>query len=182
MKRVIKKTIQRYLSLRGLTVDKLTDNDSFVSLIEKLHPYCTDKDLIRLGTTGDGGYLVPDDLEGIIACFSPGVGTLSAFEQDCLKFGMQVFLADKSVDGPSVKNDNFHFIKKFIGPITNEDFITMDDWVNVSLDDNSSDILLQMDIESHEYFSIMNMSDSLINRFRIIIIEFHQLQKLWNFR
>lgn len=180
MKHIIKKVIRNYLSLKGLSVDRITNKDTLVALIEKLHPYCTDKDLIRLGTNGDGGYLVPNDIEGISACFSPGVGNLSTFEQDCLQHGMQAFCADKSVDSPLIKNDKFHFIDKFIGPITNEDFITMDDWVNASLEDKNSDLLLQMDIEGHEYFSIMNMSNALLKRFRIMVIEFHNLQKLWN--
>lgn len=180
MIRIIKKTIRTYLNKKGLSIDRFTDKDKLISLIEKLHPYYTDKDLIRLGTNGDGGYLVPDDIEGISACFSPGVGNLTSFEQDCLNYGMQVYLADKSVDGPSIKNDKFHFIKKFIGPITNEDFITMDDWVNDSLENKNSDLLLQMDIEGSEYLSILSMTEILLKRFRIMVIEFHELDKLWN--
>lgn len=42
------------------------------------------KDLIRLGPNGDGGYLVPDDLTGIEACFSPGVCATSEFENTVL--------------------------------------------------------------------------------------------------
>jgi hypothetical protein len=180
MNRVTQQAVQKILALNGLTVEKSTDKELVVSLIEKLHPFRTDKSLIRLGPDGDGGYLVPDDIEGISACFSPGVGKISAFEQDCLKYGMQVFLADKSVDSLPVKNDHFHFIKKYIGPITDGDYIKMDDWVNTSLEDKSSDLLLQMDIEGHEYFSILSMSDTLLSRFRIMVIEFHRIQKLWN--
>jgi hypothetical protein len=56
----------------------------------------------------------------------------------------------------------------------------MDTWINISNIDGISDLMLQMDIEGSEYESIINMSDTLINRFRIIIIEFHNLQDLWN--
>ena len=44
----------------------------------------------------------------------------------------------------------------------------------------SSDLMLQIDIEGGEYPSIMNRSDPLIQRFRIIIIEFHFLHYLWD--
>lgn len=37
-----------------------------------------------------------------------------------------------------------------------------------------------MDIEGSEYVSIINVSDSLMKRFRILVIEFHYLQKLWH--
>jgi len=46
-----------------------------------LRPYTTDKELIRLGAEKDGGYLIPNDLAGIEACFSPGVGNEFNFEK-----------------------------------------------------------------------------------------------------
>ena len=72
------------------------------NLIKSLYPIITNKALIRLGGEFDGGYIVPDDLEGIKACFSPGVGTNSLFEYACANLGMLVFLADQSVDQPSI--------------------------------------------------------------------------------
>ena len=36
-----------------------------------------------------------------------------------------------------------------------------------------------MDIEGDEYFSLINLSDHLLNRFRIIIVEFHKLHNMW---
>ena len=180
MKSNVKEIIQSILSLNGLSIGKAANKESIVSLIQKLHPFQTDKELIRFGAKGDGGYLIPNDLEGIKTCFSPGVGEFSSFEEDCVKHGMEVFLADKSVEAPAIKNEHFHFIKKFIGSITNDDFITMSDWIHSSIEDNDSDLLLQMDIEGHEYLSIINTPDSILKRFRILVIEFHYLEKLWN--
>jgi len=133
-----------------------------------------------LGPNSDGGYLIPNDIEGITACFSPGIGLVSGFEMDCSNFGMDIFMADYSVDNPVLINNKFHFIKKFIGVISNEKYITMDEWVRQSLpEDSDSDLLLQMDIEGAEYDVFENMSYSLINRFRIIVMEFHSFNKLW---
>nr|WP_321356779.1 hypothetical protein [uncultured Draconibacterium sp.] len=180
MKAFLKKHLIKTLSQRGLTIDYINNKDTVESLINKFQPFATDKDLIRLGPDGDGGYLVPDDLDGIYACFSPGVGKLSEFELDCLKQGMKVFLADKSVDSPAVSDNRLNFLKKFIGPVTNEDYITMDDWVESSINNKSSDLILEMDIEKSEYLSILQMSEVLLKRFRIMIIEFHLLDYLWN--
>ena len=151
-----------------------------MALIHKLQPISCDKELMRLGPRGDGGYLVPDDVEGIEACFSPGVGALSEFEKDCAGLGMEVFLADKSVDGPSFSHERFHFTKKHLGALTSGDSITMDDWVDISLQKSPSDLLLQMDIEGYEYETFLGMSDSLIKRFRIIVVELHGLDMLWS--
>jgi hypothetical protein len=51
----------------------VTEKTRIINLIQSLAPQTTDKALIRLGPNKDGGYLVPNDLDGIEACFSPGV-------------------------------------------------------------------------------------------------------------
>jgi hypothetical protein len=47
-----------------------------------MRPVSTKYDLIRLGSPHDGGYLVPDCLVGIQACFSLGVSKVANFELD----------------------------------------------------------------------------------------------------
>lgn len=177
------KYLFKYLfSLLGVNVGYSTNKEEIVSLIKDLRPKKTNFELIRLGLDGDGGYLVPDDLDSIEACFSPGVDMISDFEQECYNRGMQIFLADKSVDKPNLKisEDKYDFIKKFVGTINNEDLVTMDNWVYSSNIDSNSDLLLQMDIEGDEYAAILSISNGLMQRLRIIIIEFHDLNKLWN--
>jgi len=147
-----------------------------------VHPFITQNNLIRLGSNGDGGYLVPDDLVGIEACFSPGVDQISEFESDCFKKGLKIFLADYSIEKPNLNlpSDCFNFIKKFVGCTNNDIYITMDTWVSNKINSTNSDLLLQMDIEGVEFESIINMSDNLMERFRILIIEFHDLNRLWD--
>ena len=177
----IRQIIQRYLPNTAYALENRTDRDRVLSLIELLTPVSVGRDLIRLGPDGDGGYLIPYDLEGIATCFSPGIGPTSGFEEDCLKRGMKVFLADKSVDRPHLDDHyDLDFTKKFIGSVVDEDTMTLDHWADTSDIDSSSDLMLQMDIEGHEYASILSLSPALLNRFRIIVIEFHNLQRIWN--
>lgn len=164
---------------KGYPTD-LTDKHDVESLIRRLAPMTTGKELIRLGPQGDGGYLAPDDLEGIEACFSPGVSSISGFERDCAERGMKVFLADKSVERPAESHERFHFIRKFVGATTSNDFMTLDDWVSLSLPESLSDLILQMDIEGFEYETFLSASDGLMRRFRIIIAEFHNMEQFWN--
>lgn len=180
MLNTFKNFIKNKLRSQGLYVEKHTSKKAILSLIESFTPIETNKNLIRLGPEKDGGYLVPDDLENIEACFSPGVGGISDFELSCLGYGMKLFLADKSVDGPPISNENFNFLKKYVGPLNNRDFTTVDTWVSSSIKNTGKDLMLQMDIEGYEYVTILNMSEQLIKRFRIIVIEFHNLHKLWN--
>ncbi len=162
-----------------------TSKVEIVDFIKRIRPLKSKFELIRIGPNGDGGYLAPNDLKGIEACFSPGVDTISEFEKDCIeRFNMKVFMADKSVDRPNLDmpDDSYDFQKKFIGCTNNEDYITLDQWVSSSLPESNADLLLQMDIEGGEFFSLINASNALVNRFRIMVIEFHDLHELWNRR
>ena len=93
---------------------------------------------------------------------------------------MKVFLADKSVDHLPEDHELFHFTKKFVGAMTNADFITLDVWVASLLPKTNSDLLLQIDIEGYEYETFLSVSEALMHRFRIIVAEFHLLEHLWN--
>ncbi len=159
---------------------RLTKKDDLKSFLNKIRPVICDKELIRLGPKGDGGYLVPNDLSDLEACFSPGVDCVSGFEKDCADMGMKVFLADKSVERPPETHELFNFSQKYIGVTTNEDFMTLDDWVASSLPESKKDLLLQIDIEGFEYEVFFNASDKLMNRFRIMVVEFHFLDQLFS--
>ncbi|WP_035716642.1 FkbM family methyltransferase [Christiangramia echinicola] len=145
------------------------------SFIDELKPVKTNFNLIRLGGELDGGYLIPDDLIGVNVCFSAGVGPSSDFEKDCADRGMKIYMADASVSGPAIKDERFNFIKKFIGPKNRKDFITLEKWVSSTKMDSENELLLQMDIEGHEYAAIAGLLPELLKKFRVIILEVHRL-------
>lgn len=180
MKKYLKSFLIKSLGAANAFPTRMTEQGQLHSLLARLRPIFPNKELIRLGPKGDGGYLIPDDLEMIHACFSPGVSLVSGFEKACAERGMKVFLADKSVDGPAEEHELFQFTKKFIGAISNEEFVTLDDWVSASLSEQDSDLLLQIDIEGYEYEVFLSASKDLMNRFRIIVAEFHGLDLLWS--
>lgn len=158
----------------------LTNNEDLKALLNRLRPIICDKKLIRIGPKGDGGYLVPNDLVGVDACFSPGVGSVSGFEKGCAERGMKVFMADYSVEGPAEEHELFHFTKKNIGAITDVNHITLESWVNASMPDPDAEFILQMDIEGAEYEVLLGASEDLLKRFRIVVIEFHWLKNMWS--
>jgi len=170
----------KMLSLVDAFPTGMTNRNAIKILMKKLYPMNTGKELIRLGPNSDGGYLVPNDLSDIVACFSPGVSHVSGFEKQCAELGMKVFLADNSVDQTAVTHDLFHFTKKHIGAISSDKFMTIDNWVTASLPESQGDLILQMDIEGSEYETLLGISEGLIRQFRIIVVEFHRLDLLWS--
>jgi hypothetical protein len=161
----------------GISVAMQTDKTAVRKLLALLYPLTTEHPLIRLGSGGDGGYLVPDDLNDVAACFSPGVDNRATFETSLIERGIPCYLTDASVDAAPIAHDLVHFTKKYLGVINNETTITLDDWVNAN-QPGDGDLILQMDIEGAEWTVLLNVSRDTLRRFRIIVIELHDLERL----
>ncbi len=180
---MIKRLGKRLFRALGYTVyrdSSPTDVDPEIGLlVAAMWPVVTDRPLLRAGGDGDGAYLIPDDLEGVGALFSPGVDQVSAFEDAMAARGMRCYLADGSVSGPASGNPSFHFEKKYLGMTEGGEFITLDDWVARN-EPGDHDLMLQMDIEGAEWLVLATMSDALLARFRVMVIEFHSLTRMFD--
>lgn len=149
-----------------------------------LIPQQTEVPLIRVGAENDGGYLIPDDVEGISALYSPGVGTTWAFEQDMAEmFAIPSYLGDASVEKPDLPNDLMKFESVWLAETTSGLGISLDDWIDShEFGLQNHDLMLQMDIEGHEYRVLASLSDRNLRRFRIIVLELHGLGHLTRWR
>jgi len=162
----------------GFYPQKLINKKSLDNVMELLRPVENGFDLIRVGPNTDGGYLVPDDLDSIDICFSPGVSDNWGFEKDLyFKSKISSYMFDASVNAPSNLTSNQIFIKKFVGKSTYGDYLSISDIFIEYLADYKN-ILAQIDIEGFEYdlFGAISINDLL--KFRIIVCEFHNLD-LW---
>ena len=164
----------------NIQIGKITSPSDLNKLLKQLYPISIDIPLIRVGSDGDGGYLVPDDLENINYLFSPGVGCKQDFDHECADKGMKVCMVDASVNGPIKNHTNFNFLKKYLGVFDSDETISLDSWLRSSQIPADSECILQMDIEGGEYESILSASLDTLSNFRIMIIEFHKLDMLWN--
>lgn len=141
-----------------------------------LRPRETGHRLIRIGPSNDGGYLVPDDFDGLTDVFSPGVGDQSRFEEFFANQGLTCHLLDASVPGPSLPHKNFTFQALWLSLRDKEEHTNLDRWVeSVS---PAGDLLMQMDIEGSEYEVLLGASDEVLQRFRILVVELHGMHKI----
>jgi hypothetical protein len=174
MKQFVKSVFKR----TGLSVHRNVELSEIQSLLAKLHPVLTDKPLVRLGGDSDGGYLLPDDLDGIEACYSPGVDVTASFERALVERGIPCFLADASVEKAPIDGPLIDFEPKFLGTTDDAKFFTLDSWVKAKTPAHGDSMLLQMDIEGAEWAVLLNVSEELLRSFRIIVLELHVLHRL----
>lgn len=150
------------------------------ALIGSLRACATSSALIRIGGDSDGGYLLPDDLDGITAVVSPGTSTEIGFDLQMAEQGRQVYMADHSVEGPPIQHGNFHFSKKFLDVIDSDTTVRLDTLCSTIDHRHDGDRLLQMDIEGAEYRVLLDASEDTLRSFRIMAIEFHSLDRIFD--
>lgn len=176
--RKIARLLKNFLSHRSVYIERAVEPQNIIHLVKKIRPLKTRFDLIRVGGASDGGYLLPDDLADIGVCFSPGVAGTATFEMDLLhSHQIGSHLADFSVDAPPMNFQPVSFTKKFIGTVNNDMFMTLDQWVHDQTDQSiTKDLLLQMDIEGWEYPTLLSTSEETLKKFRIIVLELHDIE------
>ncbi len=170
--------VSQILRNNGYTAARCTKDVLLEAFLERVKPLPITTELTRIGGYGDGGYLIPDDLDGLDGCFSPGVSTIANFELELAQRGIRSFMADHSVSEPPTANPLFDFTQKYLGDSNNHMFMRLEDWVLDKAGDNSRDLLLQMDIEGAELPVLLDTPRSILRRFRTMVIEFHNLELL----
>lgn len=152
--------------------------DELLAVFEVLRPRRSSTRLIRIGGQADGAYLVPDDLDGIVACFSPGANRIKYFEdQLAQEYGIRSHMCDFTCDAddfttalrPGVQT----FQRKWLDVTPDPDNLVLADWVRDAEPDG--DLLLQMDIEGAEFRNVLAAPDELLSRFRVAVLEIHGL-------
>ena len=146
-------------------------------LVRGLRPVSVPGGLVRSGPPGDGGYLLPDDFDGIAACLSPGVSNECGFDLAMAERGIPVILADASVAGTPTAHPLFSFIPKFLDVVPSARTVTIEELARPT---PAGDLVLQMDIEGAEYRVLTSISDDLLRRVRIAVVEFHELDQMFS--
>ncbi len=175
-------------------IQRTVSRARIIDFFKELNPVNFGFEMIRIGSGHDGGYLIPNDLEGVKKCISPGVGTSIKFEKNLAdRFNIQSFLADPTVEIPPHMESGISFKKIGIsycsgvnqmidmksGEMLEFDSVTLEEFINDHTLENENELILQMDIENAEYLALLAAGPNVLNKFRIMIIEFHSIPKIF---
>ena len=169
----------------GINVSKnlgFTESSDIRKILNYLRPKFYGTPLIRIGGIRDGGYLIPDDLIGIKGNFSPGCDSKWDFERHLAdSYGIFSHICDTEDKKPLNLNHMQDFTNKWIGPSTEANYVSLNDFILSKKYSDDVDLILQMDIEGAEYIALLATPESILRRFRIIVIEFHAIDTLRNY-
>ena len=156
--------------------------ERFATFVNSIAPIDNGHELVRVGPASDGSYLLPDDLNGVALNISPGVGETFQFETALLQeYGIPSMMVDASVDCPPNLPKEMEFIEKFVFPQNDSGTgISIAELVSMATGKwgPREDLILQMDIEGAEYEILKYINPEDLLRFRIVSIEFHDME-LW---
>lgn len=160
--------LKRITLFFGFSFSKSTSPGKLAFFFNETRPVNTNHPPIRIRGNDDGGYLVPDDLDGFKNCFSPGVSFAAHFENELASKRIKSFMADFSVEKLPINNDYFSLEKVFICFENQPNFKSLENWICEKVTDSVSDMILQMDIDGGEYDLLMETSCETLKRFMML--------------
>ena len=181
MIKVIKNYSKKIINFFNLYLRFLSDKKDLHKFIKLFKPYNCGYELVRFGDNSDGGYLLPNCLDNINNCFSPGVGDNIGFEKNILKRGISTFFLDHTINNFNFDIEKYeNFTQKKLCVYDDDKNITLETWMNNSLidRDRKNDLILQMDVEGSEWNVLNQTPNNILKNFRIMVVEFHYLDEV----
>jgi hypothetical protein len=162
----------------GIFASHMVSESDLKSYWKLLQPHSNGHELVRVGGKNDGGYLLPNDFEGIKYCYSPGAGTIWTFEESLgTNYGIESMVCDGTIEMFPSFDHLKSFIPKNVGLAESENIISIESWVG-EVGASPGDLILQMDIEGGEYPILSSIDSEFLLKFRIIVLELHDLHLL----
>lgn len=149
-----------------------------LALLERLGPMACTQGKVRIGTHGDEGYVLPDDLHGIAQALSIGIGHDASFDLELAQRGIPVIQYDPDVNGPPQAHPYFSFNKLAWAPRDHHQGLSLDSMIERHGFAHHDSGLLKFDVEGAEWACLNAASQSSLLPFRIIVCELHGLDKI----
>ncbi len=173
--------VNRLLYKFGFQISKTTSRSSILDFRKMLIPVDNGFELIRAGSNSDGGYLVPNDFIGISKLISGGCDAEWSFEKFFLdNHNVESIIVDRIEKKPTKLSPRVEYIDAWIGEGANQGFISLASILENLPRNREPDLILQLDIEGAEFSELQRITENDLKRFRIVIVEFHGLERAIN--
>jgi hypothetical protein len=151
-----------------------------LSILKMLSPSDSTMGKIRIGNNGDGGYVLPNDLEKIENVLSIGIGNEDSFDLHFAKNNIPVFQYDHTVESAVSEHELYQFNKIAWATADSSQTRTLTTMVKIHGLDKTNNSILKFDTEGAEWDCIPDLNPDILKHFRIIVCELHGLTSIGN--
>ena len=157
------------------------NTNSILKLLTALSPKkCDTLSKVRVGLSADGGYVLPDDFDGVQGMLSIGVGPDVSFDHALAQKGIPSYQYDHTVEKNPIDHELFHFHKQGWAAETSGDFVSLGDMLERNHLSDKNDLILKFDVEGAEWDAFASISMDTLSKFRLIVCELHDFTRLYD--
>ena len=132
------------------------------------------KKRILVGNNKNDAHVLLDDFQSIKIAYSFGINSVN-FEQDLANKGIDVYIYDNVIKSLPYKHNKFHWEKFVLGRENKKDgnIKTLEKLIKTNGHTKEINMILKINKEFCEWNTIKDLSESILNQFKYIILELH---------
>src|SRR5579871_3857911 len=158
----------------------MSESSEILEALAGLRPYDVNVGKKRIGSDGDGGYVLADIIPKSAALLSFGIGDNCDFELEFANRGHSVVMFDPTIAQPPVAHPHFTFHRLALGSRDDPKggVVTLASALQLGGLQSHPDVVLKCDVEGAEYDAFAAAPQELLGRFSQIVVELHDLDRL----
>lgn len=151
------------------------------ALLNLIRPWQMASDVkVRLGSDGDGGYVMPSVAKQSTAVLSIGIGNEVSFDNQMAALGARVLQFDHTIPGSPSQHPQIHFHRVGWGTRDQGPFLSLRSMMALLEMDGARHPILKFDTEGAEWDCLFEADSADLARFEVLTGEFHDFQNLVN--
>jgi hypothetical protein len=162
---------------QGICNCLLNDPDSQLCIYHLLVPKkVIGKERILIGPKKDGSYVILDDFKNIKFAYSFGIRREIQFDKNLADRGIDIYMYDHTINSLPYNNDKFHWKKIGItgkNKSNNKLLKNLEELIIENGHSSEENMILKMDVEHHEWESLIDIPSKILGKFKYILIEYH---------
>lgn len=134
---------------------------------------------VRIGRSGDGGYVMVDAFDDVTTAFSCGVGKEASWDLAIASKGIEVHQFDHTISTAPIVHPKIRYHNAQVSHEPGPNKITVDQMVSMQAA-KSGGALLKVDIEHDEWTVFAHVNPDLLTYFSQIVVEFHTVWRAYD--